>query len=1728
MTMKEGSTASRDFELEARALATEQNNFVLAGLEQGLVTQTNIDLKTLLALFKKILQKEDFERLVQESFNVRNHKKIAVKDLEELKHCMSRLKENLENSTNVSDKILRLSDGVFANINSNISRFEHVRNGSEIFLKVGNYDSLAAEIEKKKLGRLTKLKHFIVPGAKKKYQKKQQQVAEQTKISNFEIWKDEMLKASVAAASQLFVVNSSDQQIAQLKKLIRRHADEQSRINPPPNKHPRGVWSEIRTTAKQLTTTVAENVVAEYFAKETQLDTRASDDLNLNQHAKNAFDYAIKRAAFDIMFECIENVYHIYQYSKEYDPRHGLDLAQQGFKRLQEPAFKEFMLKMLDNLGFDIEDPELMLKLVTMTPQEREHRREMFARNTSPEATAKFVKAKDTFFHECAVAKALPSPNEYYGLMSFSEQALLNVESKQRLANMTKLLPDIDSLANYNPELSYGVVTHTKFAVREMIKNRLVDIVAFAMESVDKQRIDAQLIAESDFEAIRNIYFDESRQSSRASTSHIRVNKEWEKAMRKVKPHDPAEIQQIMTTPTESIDRIMLEQFQKTWRKEAIKLFSLVHQGGYDLFYNLAAALEKEISDLKYQHATPEAIELAESQLRAFVECFGPSNPDVLHELKHCSHEQLSTLSAAMTKALNQLNAQDVVAMQTIDDHQLFVAMKQAFASLGTSLAVPETVFAAYDELVRNDRARLNYEDPSFMTKWVAEKGAQLLADYLNENFKGPRITLKYLIKQKSKQMYQLSSKGTENVSSSPVAVPITASFSTTPQAPVPVQEKQTYFQWGASLLGLELDDIKLQEKQVIDYANKLQSLLIGNNDPITTYARAKEVYALADAIIEQLRMNAAIAHRDYQEAAQRFREELPAKQATTQSMLQGVAQGLKNIATTLRQADSTHEIAPLLRDLYQAREQLEVELAATRQVFEPHKRAYQQQGMIDFSKSPEYSGLSIQIMQLEQLIHESVMLGGEMADAYTQRESRGDEITTAIHEVINNPTSTHSLIVKLYQAITSPQSIKNAAVNTQLMQELLDKLDQDMLAAQETVHQNPKGYFYWTTSQAALDAEEALALVQQRQLKVQALKEQYVRTKGREPLVNIEIAKELQALAPQLIFDEGAAYEKCQRDYVTKCAALATKMENIGNKVGDIVPYFARPSLLEADAKLAEQQYKNAIKYQGEIGDHIENVTRMRNLVSVSHEITKDQKNGQAQIDQEQGFTYNFVYYLLDKYFSGAGLTKTALKAIVSTYAGTLINQSANRASDLEVVLVHHLGQERAAQLQTFLATVQVTYNALQTSPLSAKATWTEVAKHGLYAGTAAGVVAGVPAALWAIPSGPAGMITAGTVAGTSAGVKAAALAMGASVLAPIVAEVTQEAVDYALKRALGPQAVSNFYRQYHSAKAVVSEGVRIADKVTMASVNDWYNKAPDKEKINDVLVAEGRKAFRGQTFDVFLEILRQLHELTEVINASDNSQYRFAELGFDRLQSRDFALIKKYMTESLGLEPSDLNRPLDPEYINHLRESFIAGVITQDNSQIDPFIKLMGTVSKEYKDVIHLIEQGKLKHSCNYVSLVTAMYDIVSKVEIVQKATKATELYMPNLNQKLKTQAQDGNKKFIQYFKENAALQSAPVAAKIGVAYMVQDSVTQATNMANNLVVAAKTKLTELETLTPLSAEASSEHIAPSSSRRMTALTFVTRRKASSASASASSSSSELTPRTESSSDGKPRRLR
>ncbi len=1669
--------APRDFVAEAKAFAQQQNNEVLGDLKKKVLEQGLIDLKALLEVFELILKKEDFKNLIAESLKGKDLNKLSFDELQE---CSKALQDNIKSSKLLNKKFRIQSSNILRDgIDSNIIKYNNIKRMSESYLDSGDYSQLAAKIEKEKPKGLKKLLFKISTSSKEKFEKKQKEAQEKVAESNFDIFKKQALDAALKMAGPMLFIQKSEEQIRHLKNI--KHTPSKRHEEKKAKSEQSSKASVAMGAAKQFVSTVTKNMVAEYFERETQLDNKKEDNKNLNEHVKATVDYAVRAQSFDIMTDFIKQSYQIYQYGKELNGKAGVDLEVHGFGRLENPDFKIFAMKMLDNLGFNIEDKDCMANLVAMPPQELAILRNRFAQKKDDVTLDKFAQAKDLFFKECEKAKEKAkdkdSPAEYAGLIIFSEQALQQTESFQRMGNMTNILPNLDHLLNYNADVTYGAGAQAKYTLREMAKTNLVNIVSSAMGSVDTMREEANEVASADLEKLQDAH-KRVIASKNASSDKAKdeAKKKWGSAASDAKKANATKSE--LKKPNKSIDQVMLEQFQESWRKQAVQLMTLMDKGGGKALYQqMSQVLEKELKDLKDNRASDEVINAAEKRLQVYKDIFNPENQNkkgLKDVLKGLSHNDLKGLSQTINTGLNKLTSMDALNTKSIDDQQLLLLMQKSFASLGTSLMLPETVFAIYDEAIRLDRHRLHSEDPNFITTWVAERGAQIVSNYLNESFEAPGVALKYLIDQKEKGKYNLAPRALEPPKAAPeLHTQVKANFSQGAQQPVSAKPTQTWLQWGASIVGIELEPIKQQKNIAIATATKLMKLRGDTTVSNVDYEQAKKLLGESDKIIKELEKKRDAAEGVYVDARKQFEKDLPdaknkakEKASATSLVMQFLASSLVD-SSKLKKDENLSTFDSII-------EELEKDVKTASEAFAPHEAAYKKQGWVDFTKTLEYEGTYNQLIAAQKRLEDANKLKSEMTSAYSSKEAREITIKQSVSETKQNSGGLNAKLVNLYKDLNGNEVNKKVNSIKSQLGDVIWALEQERNKANEIATQNPKGWSFWA-SQAALDAEKAQKEAQQKYEKALQLQEKLKGKDNIDETLRTEIANELHSFAPKLIFDESQALTESNQEFDTKCTAIAAEMNSLARGLDSEEPYFAGPVFLKEQYKEASLNYSNAIKFQGQLStlkEDIQTAELLQIVADAAQETAKTQQaNPDATAAPSSGLSHALVYNLVSSYFAGGGISSVVVKSLVSAYALKTAGGAAGTLKEVGAVdseLEKRLGRENADKVVGFLGKLE-SMAAPSTVPLDQS--WSGLA---MRAGKA-GLFAAVPAALMAIPAGPAGMV----VAASSAGVQAAAFTVAAELVAPKIVEVGKEAAHYGLQKALGAQATEDFYVKVRFAQDALSKVLTTGTSITISSINDWYNKAaPNKQSINQTIIEEGQKTFRGQTFDAFLSMVNNLHHLSEAMNKSQNGEKNvFAELGLGRLNGKDFEIIKREMIESLGFRQEDFNGPLNPDHVNKLREKFIIPPKTEAEKKADPFVRLKAAVTKEHQDVIKLIKDGELKNSCNYVSLLTAMTSVVENVDTVQKITKVAELYMPDIDSAIGKSPNPKDQGFMQYLKDNAAKEVGGQVARAGVAYAVQNTVMQSTGLASHILKATNAKLAQ-DYLLKTTDKAHSEH--------------------------------------------------
>ena len=220
------------------------------------------------------------------------------------------------------------------------------------------------------------------------------------------------------------------------------------------------------------------------------------DEKSLNAHIKSTFDYVLRAQTFDTMITFAKHMAATEQT--------GVNLSSVGYDRLNTQKYKEFISTVLRHLGFSGDNA--LETLTSMSNKNIDKMRNLFAQGTNDDARANFELAKNCFFVEQQQSQKDKKGESfsYNMLLGASVKALIEIESKQRLANVTNLLPNIDDYANYNPNAQswVGVIKGT---VREQIKNNLNSLIDKTTHSVNEHRNTVKNLAEKEFARINNL-----------------------------------------------------------------------------------------------------------------------------------------------------------------------------------------------------------------------------------------------------------------------------------------------------------------------------------------------------------------------------------------------------------------------------------------------------------------------------------------------------------------------------------------------------------------------------------------------------------------------------------------------------------------------------------------------------------------------------------------------------------------------------------------------------------------------------------------------------------------------------------------------------------------------------------------------------------------------------------------------------------------------------------------------------------------------------------------------------------------------------------------------------------------------------------------------------------------------------------------------------------------------
>lgn len=1659
-----------------------------------------------------------------------------------------------------------------------------------------------------------------------------------------------------------------------------------------------------------------------------------ADDKSLNEHIKGAFDYALRSQAFDVMTN-----FAIQMYAME---QTGADLKSLGYGRLNEPQFKELITTLLGHLGLEMKEGEnCIAKLAAMKaaepPEEFDKIKDQFAQGKGADADEKFAKAKDLFFKELASYK-LEKGHQYYGILASQVQALKQVESKQRLANLTNLLPNIDDIANYNPELRSGA-THK---IRELIKVNLEPIIEQAIVSVEEHKNKANELAKQGLEKMLAEVNNEPKPPVSSEKDWITANDKVKKQLEKPKK---------ITVKKPSYDEILLGKFQENWQKEAQKLIVVLQQGGGRKLYDqIVKELEKEIEVLITNQSRKELVASAQKKLEDFKKIADPDNVNNQH-LQKASLEELKGVCQAITAGLNKIALSENFENQPIDDKQLTILLKQSFEYHGSTITVPETVFAVYDELLRNDRSKLDVKSPGLIKGAITEKIGEIAAEYFSSGYQGPSIYAKYYIEQKKNGKYQLEvppGAVKEQTQVPEIQTTVDANFTQTPTQPITAQPPQTTFQWLASKAGWETRPIQIQQSVAISSAKKLAELNGDTNTSEIKYEQAKAILEDADNIIEKLEKKAEEENKKYQLILEDFQKKLPQNKEKAKQASTAIAKNMNDVATDLgNNSINLENIDKIILDLKK-----KLELAE--KAHKPHVEAYNQQAYLSL-KTEELLKVEEPLRAAQKNYENALRLKNELESAIDVRNNEAEELrnreeekrkadnenneivgdinkvveelkkhnvesdkidkikgnldqklenkkkqygegwsswigrktgyNTAELAALNNVETANALISQLTEvsdkraqakadlvqakekvtilgekletaknahAVCSQnfqsqmqealknfthfeKSLNNKGLDYNKANEILanadkviDDLAQRVEAAREA-HQkntderaklwklNPLGEY---KSDEFKKTEKALEIAEVNYNKAVELKgqllaensaqneaiesykelaklfgsEREIKTpdenmlkeaKGKYDFLKRELERANKELKEEESKNTGWFFNNTSYNEAKKAQEEAqetfnranTLYENLQQKISDAENYWNETGFSEENIgewkKLAESvkqeqltpelmagQYQEAIENQNKALQDYENAQeeqrKLEDTISAldqdMEDIAKDweslatkinsehelaQKTVEAFSDPEEAYHQKCNEIAVqwnnlsaevaaeDPYFAPPSLEKRVVDSAQKNYeeakklkeqltkdiaTAEILQKTAEMANNLanpstsvphsgvtdtaaqalikgavtggigggfnavmlslatqamggvagsidpeafQAALVRQLGKDNADRVAALYEKI---YGGEQATP-DDPSSWWSVAYAALSGAKAGALTAGG----LAVMGGPVAMFYAsitGAAWGALSSATAAALPVG----------FVNEALDYGLMRVAGVENTQNLYSYVKTAQEWGSPVAGLAVEITNKSLLDWGNRAKGDKSINEVIIEEGQKSLRGQTFDAFVIMLHQLHGLNEQLkNAQGNPNEIYAKMGFERLSSKDFQALRMEIIESLGLKVTDFDeidgeiKINNKEYIKALRDKFILPPQTKEEKQSDPLGRLKFAVTKENQAVLGLIGNNKLKDSANYVCVLHSMNSIVENVDYVQKLTKAAELYMPNLNQKVGLSKEEQEKGIMDYLKENATKEVGSIAARSGVAYMIQESVTQSTGIVSNILVAANAHL-------------------------------------------------------------------
>ncbi len=503
----------------------------------------------------------------------------------------------------------------------------------------------------------------------------------------------------------------------------------------------------------------------------------------LNKHVNDAFDKILRAETFDLLVDFAKQMYSIEETAGRFDENHGSKLPEDfkdsltsfGFKRLHsDPEFKQMLTNMLIELGVKPENDEsasnLLAKISYMEPDALNVIKSKFIEG-KPDPN-NFPKAKDILFREFqALSQNLDKhkgSENYFGLLSVHIRALEEIESKQRLANISNLLPNLDTMMGHNPQNKSGLgfMDFVKKNARQIIQSRLPALIDPLINNVKKTRLEAQALSEDYAQAMREAQTKRINdkkvkriENESERTSITKRNGQWEQAYQdvlneraKAKPPKPSEEK----AHHEKINQIVLNQFAKEWDKRALPVFNNIRQVISPQLY------EQMRRELTRENAPNDIIQ-------TFDKAFKNIDKKPLSGL---THQELAALQTALSTSLNAMlntpqrphNAKDpgdtYFTKANADEKQFIVLANSAIANLGTSNFMPGAIAKLFDELIVNDREKLDTTNPSVLEKVVSSYFSEKVATAIEDTFAGPSKLLDYYAKEKkSKNFIALDNK---------------------------------------------------------------------------------------------------------------------------------------------------------------------------------------------------------------------------------------------------------------------------------------------------------------------------------------------------------------------------------------------------------------------------------------------------------------------------------------------------------------------------------------------------------------------------------------------------------------------------------------------------------------------------------------------------------------------------------------------------------------------------------------------------------------------------------------------------------------------------------------------------------------------------------------------------------------------------------------------------------